>query len=290
MEINLRSTIDCGWPRGSDEANTLSVGGDFNRSLAGDSIRWVENGRTRNGAEESKIFESHLRGAVFSDGNTSVGADKVGVSLGDSSHSDLIRSAGEEGRESRGKGNSSVSTSSTDSDTSKKLLGDEALAKSFGVFLHEIDGEGRVLCVSVKSDDPIAGVAELGQSGSVSLSSGNLVSLLVARWGGELDISGEGSVFNSGDWSSRGDFGISVFHESFDVFLDFVAEVLAHGLAMPVVTILLLGHVFTLESLGNDKSGFSFSNLGFMEGLVDGVHIVTIDHDCVHSPGFTSRS
>ena len=219
-----------------------------------------------------------------------MGADKVGVSLGDSSHSNLIGSAREEGRECRGESNGSVSASSTDSDTSEELLGDEALAESFGVFLHEIDGEGRVLGVSVKSDDSIARVAELGQSGSVSLSSGNLVSLFVAGWGGELNISGEGSVFNSGDGSSRGDFGISVFHESFDVFLDFVAEVLAHGLAMPVVTILLFGHVFTLESLGNDKSWLSFSNLGFMEGLVDGVNIVTIDHDCVHSPGFSSRS
>lgn len=51
--------------------------------------RGIEDGSGGHGSEQSQVFQSHLAGSIFTDGDSTVGTDQVYVGLTDGSHADL---------------------------------------------------------------------------------------------------------------------------------------------------------------------------------------------------------
>ena len=66
---------------GSDVGVALVVGSEADSSFAGDGIGGIEDSSTEEGSEHGKIFKTHLGGTVFTEGDTSMGADVVDLGV-----------------------------------------------------------------------------------------------------------------------------------------------------------------------------------------------------------------
>jgi hypothetical protein len=266
---------------GSDISGALVVGSQKDGVFSGDSIRRIENYTISKGSELGKIFQGHLGGTIFTDGDTAVRADVFDVDVGDGTHSHLIESSGEESSEGRDEGNSS-SDRDTLSNTDQVLFSNETFNEVLGISVEKGLGEGGVLGVTIQRDQVtglVVGVDDSLQSVTISLSSG-------IRLGGVvLEVFGEGELDFLGSFSgeagkSGGDLNIGVLDELSDVFNGFLAGV-AQRLTVPVELVFdLFGKVLSLEGLGEDGErllGFVVSGGGIC--LDDFSDIVTINAD-----------
>lgn len=101
-------------------------------------------------------------------------AYKVDLSLGNGTHTDLVKSSREEGGKSAAEHDVPVAAGQANAHTTDVLLGNEALdiAIREGILVGE--GEGRVLSVSVKSNNAFKVLAKFDQSFSIHLTSSML--------------------------------------------------------------------------------------------------------------------
>jgi len=275
---------------GSDISGALVVGSQEDGVFSGDSIRRIENYALSKGSELSEIFQGHLGGTIFTDGDTAVRADVFDVDVGDGTHSHLIESSGEEGSEGRDERNSS-SDGDTLSNTDQVLFGDETFNEVLGISIEEGLGESGVLGVTVQRDQVtslVVGINDSLQSVTVGLSGGiRLRDIVFDVFGkGELDFLGSVSL-ESGEGGLE--LNIGVLDEGLDVSDGFLAGV-AQRLTVPVELVFdLFSEVSSLESLGEDGErllGFVVSGSG--EGLDDISDVVTIDADSFPSEGSES--
>jgi uncharacterized protein YrrD len=275
---------------GSDISGALVVGSQKDGVFSGDSIRRIENYTISKGSELSEIFQGHLGGTIFTDGDTAVRADVFDVDVGDGTHSHLIESSGEESSEGRDEGNSS-SDGDTLGNTDQVLFSNETFNEVLGISVEKGLGKGGVLGVTVQRDQVaglVVGVDDSLQSVTISLSSGirlGGVVLEVFREG-ELDFLG---TVTSEAGESGSELNIGVLDELFDVFDGFLTGV-AQRLTVPVELVFdLFGKVLSLEGLGEDGEGL----LGFVVSgggicLDDFSDIVTVNADSFPSEGCES--
>lgn len=275
---------------GSDISGALVVGSQEDGVFSGDSIRRIENYALSKGSELSEIFQGHLGGTIFTDGDTAVRADVFDVDVGDGTHSHLIESSREEGSEGRDERNSS-SDGDTLSNTDQVLFGDETFNEVLGISIEEGLGESGVLGVTVQRDQVtslVVGINDSLQSVTVGLSGGiRLRDIVFDVFGkGELDFLGSVSL-ESGEGGLE--LNIGVLDEGLDVSNGFLAGV-AQRLTVPVELVFdLFSEVSSLESLGEDGErllGFVVS--GSSEGLDDISDVVTIDADSFPTEGSES--
>ena len=99
---------------------------------------------------------------------------KVDLSLRDGSHSDLVKGPGEEGSESATEHDVPVPAAEANAHPTEVLLSDEALDVAIGERFLVGKREGRVLGVSIESDDAIERLPKFDKSISVRLACGNL--------------------------------------------------------------------------------------------------------------------
>lgn len=266
---------------GSDVSGALVVGSQEDGVFSGDSIRRIENYTLSKGSELGKIFQGHLGGTIFTDGDTAVRADVLDVDVGDGTHSHLIKSSGEEGSEGRDERNSS-SDGDTLSNTDQVLFSDETFNEVLGISVEEGLGESGVLGVTVQRDQVASlavGVNDSLQSVTVGLSGGirlgGVVFDVIGK--GELDFLGAVAL-EAGE--GGGKLNIGVLDEGLDVSDGFLAGV-AQRLTVPVELVFdLFSEVLSLESLGEDGErllGFIVSGGGV--SLNDFFDVVTIDAD-----------
>jgi hypothetical protein len=266
---------------GSDISGALVVGSQKDGVFSGDSIRRIENYTISKGSELGKIFQGHLGGTIFTDGDTAVRADVFDVDVGDGTHSHLIESSGEESSEGRDEGNSS-SDGDTLSNTDQVLFGNETFNEVLGISVEKGLGEGGVLGVTIQRDQVaglVVGVDDSLQSVTISLSSGIRLGGVVLEVFREGELDFLGSVSGEAG-KSGGDLNIGVLDELSDVFDGFLAGV-AQRLTVPVELVFdLFGKVLSLEGLGEDGErllGFVVSGGGIC--LDDFSDIVTINAD-----------
>ena len=111
---------------------------------------------------------------AHTDGTASVRAHKVDLSLGDSTHADLVEGSGEEGGERAAENDVPVTTGQPYAHATDVLLGDEALHIAIREGLLVGEGEGGVLGVTIQSHNAIVALPEFDQSISVYLASSML--------------------------------------------------------------------------------------------------------------------
>jgi hypothetical protein len=266
---------------GSNISGALVVGSQKDGVFSGDSIRRIENYAISKGSELGKIFQGHLGGTIFTDGDTAVRADVFNVDVGDRTHSHLIESSGEESSEGGDEGNSS-SDGDTLSNTDQVLFSDETFNEVLGISVEKGLGEGGVLGVTIQRDQVtglVVGVDDSLQSVTISLSSGIRLGGVVLEVFREGELDFLGSVSGEAG-KSGGDLNIGVLDELSDVFNGFLAGV-AQRLTVPVELVFdLFGKVLSLEGLGEDGErllGFVVSGGGIC--LDDFSDIVTINAD-----------
>jgi hypothetical protein len=266
---------------GSNISGALVVGSQKDGVFSGDSIRRIENYAISKGSELGKIFQGHLGGTIFTDGDTAVRADVFDVDVGDGTHSHLIESSGEESSEGGDEGNSS-SDGDTLSNTDQVLFSDETFNEVLGISVEKGLGEGGVLGVTIQRDQVtglVVGVDDSLQSVTISLSSGIRLGGVVLEVFREGELDFLGSVSGEAG-KSGGDLNIGVLDELSDVFNGFLAGV-AQRLTVPVELVFdLFGKVLSLEGLGEDGErllGFVVSGGGIC--LDDFSDIVTINAD-----------
>jgi len=275
---------------GSDVSGALVVGSQEDGVFSGDSIRRIENYTISKGSELSEIFQGHLGGTIFTDGDTAVRADVFDVDVGDRTHSHLIESSREEGSEGRDERNSS-SDGDTLSNTDQVLFGDETFNEVLGISVEEGLGESGVLGVTVQRDQVtslVVGIDDSLQSVTVGLSGGIRLRGIV------FDVFGKGEFDMLGSFSLEGgkgglDLNIGVLDEGLDVSDGFLAGI-AQRLTVPVELVFdLFSEVLSLESLGEDGERLlRFVVSGSGEGLDDISDVVTIDADSFPSKGSES--
>src|SRR5688572_8493872 len=108
--------------RSSDKSNAMLLSSQLNGSLSRDCITGIKDSCSGNRSKHSQIFQSHLRGTIFSNRDPTMRSHAFDVCLRNCSHSQLIEGSREEGSKGRHKWNGSSSTSCSDSYSDQVLF------------------------------------------------------------------------------------------------------------------------------------------------------------------------
>ena len=101
-------------------------------------------------------------------------ATELHICLRNSGHSDLIKTTGQETRESACKRNGTMTCATADCNADQILLGDETLDVVIIAHFLQLQGMSRVLRVAVQSDNSWTRLVEFHQSTAVCFAGRNL--------------------------------------------------------------------------------------------------------------------
>lgn len=123
---------------------------------------------------------------LLTNGHTTMRSTEVGRSLGNSSHSQMVKCTSEKGGKCTGERDGTPTGSAPHGDTYHVLFSNKAFNMPLRECFPVVKGEGGVFCVSIQSNDTVTGFAKLYKTIRIGLTNSNLQQMENTEFKGAL--------------------------------------------------------------------------------------------------------